>query len=119
MRTSTSSLDPKLVASRCLEAWTSGDFDGARMFLDEHVVFNGPLGRTEGADAYIAGVRGVAQTLQGIEKRRIFGDGEDVCIIYDLLTKSGAIPTAGWYRIRHGVILAVNAFFDARSFGRP
>jgi hypothetical protein len=122
MRTSTSNLDPKLVASRCLEAWTSGDFQGARALLDDHVQFTGPLGHTEGADAYIEGVRGVAETLQGIDCRRVFGDGEDVCIIYDLITKSpsAAIPTAGWYRVRHGRIVAVTAFFDARGFApRP
>ena len=36
--------------------------------------------------------------------------------IYDLVTKTAPapIPTAGWYRVRHGRVVAVNAFFDAR-----
>jgi hypothetical protein len=112
----TTSLDPKLVASRCLEAWTSGDFDGARALLDDHVQFTGPLGHTEGADDYIAGVRGLAKAVKGVEQRRCFGEGEDVCIVYDLVTKTGAgaVSTAGWYRVRHGRIVSINAFFDAR-----
>ena len=118
MATSTSStLDPKLVASRCLEAWSSGDFDAARALLDEHVQFTGPLGHTEGVDDYLEGVRGLAQSIKGVEQRRIFGEGDDVCIVYDLVTKTkaGSVPTAGWYRVRHGRIVAINAFFDARA----
>ena len=113
----TTTLDPKLVASRCLEAWSTGDFDAARALLDEHVQFTGPLGHTEGADDYIEGVRGLAQSLKGIEQRRIFGEGDDVCIVYDLVTKTkaGSVPTAGWYRVRHGRIVSICAFFDARA----
>jgi ketosteroid isomerase-like protein len=112
----TQTLDPKIVASRCLAAWSSGDFDAVRGLLDERVQFTGPLGHTEGADAYIEGVRGFAKTIQSVEQRRVFGDGDDVCIIYDLVTKSAAaaIPTAGWYRVRHGRIVSITAFFDAR-----
>ena len=117
MATSTTTLDPKLVASRCLEAWSSGDFDAARALLDEHVQFTGPLGHTEGIDDYLEGVRGLAQAIKGVEQRRIFGEGDDVCIVYDLVTKTkaGSVPTAGWYRVRHGRIVAINAFFDARA----
>jgi hypothetical protein len=113
----TSTLDPKLVASRCLEAWSSGDFDAARAFLDEHVQFTGPLGHTEGVDDYIEGVRGLARSVKSVEQRRIFGEGDDVCIVYDLVTKTsvGSVPTAGWYRVRHGRIVSINAFFDARA----
>jgi hypothetical protein len=45
-----------------------------------------------------------------------FGEGEDVCIIYDLVTHTptARIPTAGWYRVRDGKIASVRAFFDPR-----
>jgi ketosteroid isomerase-like protein len=113
----TTTLDPKLVASRCLEAWSKGDFDAARALLDEHVQFTGPLGHTEGVDDYIEGVRGLARAITAVEQRRIFGEGDDVCIVYDLVTKTkaGSVPTAGWYRVRHGRIVSINAFFDARA----
>ena len=114
----TTTLDPKLVASRCLEAWSKGDFDAARALLDEHVQFTGPLGHTEGVDDYIEGVRGLAKAVKGVEQRRVFGEGDDVCIVYDLVTKTraGAVPTSAWYRVRHGRIVSINAFFDARAF---
>jgi hypothetical protein len=114
----TSNTEPKNVALRCLEAWSSGDFDAARALLDDHVQFNGPLGHTEGADDYIAGVRGLAEAIDRVEPRRVFGEGDDVCIVYDIVTRPGAapVPSAGWYRVRHGRIVAINAFFDARAF---
>ena len=113
----TSTTDPKLVASRCLAAWSSGDFDAARALLDDHVQFTGPLGHTEGVDDYIEGVRGLAKAIKTIEQRRVFGEGDDVCIVYDLVTRARAVPvpTAGWYRVRHGRVVAITAFFDARA----
>ena len=113
----TSTLDPKLVASRCLEAWSTGDFDAARALLDDHVQFTGPLGHSEGADDYLDGVRGFAKSVKSIEQRRVFGEGDDVCIVYDIVTKgtTHAVPTAGWFRVRHGRIVAINAFFDVRA----
>ena len=51
-----------------------------------------------------------------MEIRRVFQDGDEACVIYDLLTSTppGTIPTAGWYRLRGSKIVAVRAFFDAR-----
>jgi ketosteroid isomerase-like protein len=108
--------DAKTVASTCLQAWSSGDFDTARSLFADDVTFVGPMGHTEGVDAYIEGVRGLKQIVSGTEQRRVFGEGEDVCIIYDLVTTTpaGSLPCAGWYQVRAGKITSVRAFFDAR-----
>ena len=108
--------DTKSIASKCLEAWSSGDFDTARGLFDDDVTFVGPMGQTEGVDAYIEGVRGLKQIVSGTEQQLVFGEGENVCIIYDLVTTTpaGSIPCAGWYRVRDGKITSVRAFFDAR-----
>ena len=99
--------DAKTVASKCLEAWSSGDFDTARGLFDDDVTFVGPMGQTEGVDAYIEGVRGLKQIVSGTEQQLVF---------YDLVTTTpaGSIPCAGWYRVRDGKITSVRAFFDAR-----
>jgi len=42
-------------------------------------------------------------------------DGEDVFIVYDLLTDvADPIPTAGWYRVRDGRIASLRVYFDPR-----
>ena len=112
----TSKDDPKSIATAFLQAWTRGDFDSARALLDEQATFDGPLGHTEGADAYIKGVRGFAKIIRSIEIHQVVAEGDDVCVMYDILTNgtAGSLSTAGWYRVRNGKVLSVRAFFDPR-----
>lgn len=103
------------VATACLLSWSSGDFARTRTLLADEVVFDGPLGHTEGAGEYVAGVRGLKEIVSGVDVHRVVADGGDVCILYDLLTtKFGAIPTMGWYRVVDGAVTSVRAFFDPR-----
>jgi ketosteroid isomerase-like protein len=107
--------DKKQIAVRCLEAWTSGRFASARAVLEEDATFVGPLAKSTGVDEYIEGVRGfVTSMVKGIEVHQVIADGDDVCVMYDLLTNAGAVPSTGWYRIREGKVAAVRAFFDPR-----
>lgn len=108
--------DPMAVASRCLAAWSSGDLETTRSLLDDDVSFTGPLGATDGADAYIEGIQGMVKIVESTEQHRVFGEGEDVCIVYDLVTHAppARVPTAGWYLVRDGRIVSIRAFFDPR-----
>ena len=108
--------DPKTIATRCLAAWSSGDLSTTRVLLDDEVTFVGPLGATEGADAYIEGIQGMVKIVEKVDQHSVFGEGEDVCVIYDLITKrpEARIRTAGWYKVRDGKITSVRAFFDSR-----
>lgn len=110
--------DPASVAAACLEAWTTGDFATTRSLLHDDISFAGPLGATEGADDYVRGVQGLSRIVKGAERRRVIADGDDVCIVYDLVTDTaaGTIPTAGWYHVRDGRIASIRVFFDARPF---
>jgi hypothetical protein len=109
--------DVEFIATDCLHAWTSGDFETARSLLAEDVVFVGPLGAVEGLAACMQGLRELAQFVKGVERKKVISAGDDVCVIYDLLVVSAPpVPTAGWYHIREGKIDSVRAFFDARLF---
>jgi ketosteroid isomerase-like protein len=61
--------DPKAIASRCLAAWSSGDLDTTRSLLGDDVTFTGPLGATEGADAYIEGIQAMVRIVERAEQR--------------------------------------------------
>ena len=55
--------------------------------------------------------------MTGAERQKVFVDGDDVCVIYDL--KTAPVPrsrTCEWYRVRRGKIAAVSVIFDARPF---
>ncbi|HEV7556775.1 MAG TPA: nuclear transport factor 2 family protein [Kofleriaceae bacterium] len=111
--------NPEL-AKRLLVAWTSGEPQRARALLRDDVEFNGPLGVTKGADQYVEGVTGFAKEIDRVDVHNMFGDGEDVCLVYDLVTKAGAkIPTAGVYKVVDGKIASVRAYFDPRPLIKP
>lgn len=101
------------IAKQLLLAWTSGDWQTTRDTLADDVEFVGPLGTTRGADAYIKGIREFAAMIERVDIQRAFGDGDDVCVIYDLVAKSGAkCPPAGHYRVVDGKVALVRAYFD-------
>jgi len=107
--------DAKQTALDCLEAWSSGDLERARELLHDDVTFVGPLGATEGRDAYVEGVTRLREVVTGVEVTRAVAEGDDVAISYDLLTSvAGVLPTVGWYEVRDGLVTSVRAYFDPR-----
>jgi ketosteroid isomerase-like protein len=105
------------VAEEFFDAWTSKDFDRARGLVHDDVSFEGPIDSFGDADSYLASLRQLAHIVTGTEKQKVFVDGDDVCVIYDL--KTGPVPstrTCEWYRIRDGKVASVSVIFDARPF---
>jgi hypothetical protein len=83
--------------------------------LAENVTFDGPMGHTDGADDYVAGVAQMADTVTGFALKKVIADGDDVCIMYDLSTPVGSLSTVGWYHFaKDDKIDAVRAYFDPR-----
>ena len=80
--------DPKTVADRFLTAWTTGDFGTARSLLHDDVSFSGPIDRFDNADAYLGALKGLSQIVKAAEEQKVFVDGNDVCVIYDLVTNT-------------------------------
>ena len=105
--------DHAKLAATLLRGWTSGDFESARATLATDVEFHGPLGKTAGADKYIEGVRGFANLIDRADVTMTISEGDNVVLIYDLVTKDGKrLPTAGHYVIRNGKVASVRAYFD-------
>jgi ketosteroid isomerase-like protein len=109
--------DAVQVAEEFFGAWTGKDFNHARALLHDDLSFQGPIDTFDDADAYMQAIQGLSQIVVGAEKRKVFVDGDDVCIIYDLKTAPvPSAPTAEWYRVRDGRIVSIRVFFDARPF---
>jgi ketosteroid isomerase-like protein len=109
--------DAKHVAGRFFDAWTTKDFEQARELLHDDVSFEGPIDTFQDADSYLASLRQLSGIVTGAEKQKVFVDGDDICVIYDL--KTAPVPssrTCEWYRVRDGRIASVSAVFDARPF---
>ena len=93
----------------------SGDFATTRALLSDDVTFAGPMAATEGADDYVSGVERMSEMVTGVELQRLIVEGDDVCIMYDLLAEeAGPLHTVGWYHFRDDKIDSVRAYFDPR-----
>lgn len=110
-----SGFDAAAIATKCLGAWTSGDLATARSLLRDDVSFVGPFGTNQGVEGYVAQLEGLSKIVRGAEQQKVIVDGDDVCVLYDLLTvPAGPLPTSSWYHIADGKIDAVRTYFDAR-----
>jgi ketosteroid isomerase-like protein len=109
--------DAGQVAGDFFGAWTTGDFSRARELLQDDVWFTGPIGTVSDAGSYIASPRQLSGISTGVGKQKVFADGDDVCVIYDLTT--APVPssrTCEWYQVRDGKVASVSVVFDARPF---
>jgi SnoaL-like protein len=109
--------DAAQVADGFFTAWTTKNFDRARSLLHDDVLFEGPIDSFRDAHSYVASLRQLSGIVTGAETQKVFADGDDVCVIYDL--KTVPVPssrTCEWYRVRNGKIASVSVVFDARPF---
>ncbi len=107
-------------ASRCLEALTSGDRETTRSLLSDDVSFDGPMGHTEGVDAYIRGLGQMALVTESVELHKAIVNDDEVCIMYDLMAGPvGPLPAVNWFHFSGGRIDAVRAYFDPRPLSAP
>ena len=99
-------------------AFDDKDFDTAREHLADDLDFSGPIDDFDNADDYIEAIKGLSQIVTGTNTRRVFVDGDDVCVVYDLktITPAGDVPVAEWYHVEDGTISMIRVFFDARPF---
>jgi ketosteroid isomerase-like protein len=105
------------VAETFFAAWTTKDFDRARALLHDDLSFQGPIDTFSDADSYLRAIQDLGQIVIGVDRHKVFVDGDDVCVIYDLKTTPvPSSPVAEWYQVRGGKIASIRVFFDARPF---
>ncbi len=99
-------------------AVATGDFAAARRLVHDDMTFQGPFEQFTSPDPYFASLQKLSGVIERIEPRRVFVDGDDVCVLYEMVTKTpaGTAFIAEWYRVERGKIAAVRAVFDARPF---
>lgn len=96
-------------------AWQAGDFEKARGYLADDVVFDSPFGRETTAEAVIGQYAGFSQVLTGSTRElAAFGDGEGALLMYELPTSVfGTQVCASRYVVREGRIAAETLVYDA------
>ena len=103
-----------------LDALAGRDFDRARTYLaDSGFRYRGPVSAIDGADAYMQDISRVWPILEGIERRKTFISGNEVCDILNIKTRMSDLritPLVHWATVESGKIITVEVFYDAREY---
>jgi hypothetical protein len=106
------------VVHRFHTAVGAGDFTTARKLLHDDLSFQGPIDTFDMADDYVAALQKLSAIVKGVDVKKQFVDGNDVCVLYDLITNTpaGTSFVSEWFRVEEDRIAAIRVVFDARPF---
>ena len=101
-----------------LRAFYAGDREMARRYLADHLVFSGPSASFSSADQFLRASAHVAKSVSTVQPRRVFVDGQDVAIFYQLVLDQapGSIEIADWYQLDGEVITSIRTILDTAPF---
>ena len=108
----------KQVALEYIEACGRKDYDTVSRLLSPSLTFVGPGNALTGAAQYLAVLRRLGPVWKRSDVKKVFVDGDEVCVIYDFVTDTpaGAVPLVEWLRVEDGRIASVMLFFDRVTF---
>lgn len=95
------------------------DYKAARIYMsDEPFSFRGPLASHDKPEGLLKDLEQLHHIVKEVEMRKIFVDGNDVCLLYDLTTTAPAVKsfTCDWYRVDNEKITSIRVVFDARPY---
>jgi len=99
----------KEIVLNFINALNEEDFDSARTYLNEDMVFDGVLGHRDGADIYMKDMKFKYKI------KKAFIDGDDVCLLYNIdMGGKEKIFTCGRYQLQNDKIKKLKVVFDPR-----
>lgn len=108
------------VVSEYLDAFASGDFEGARQLVADDFSFAGPMVQVEGSEGFFAASAPLVPIVRGFRMLRQWEEGDEVCSIYELRMESpagaGSVVMAEWNRLRDGRVASSRLIFDTAAF---
>ena len=90
------------------------DYDSARNWLGDNVLVKVPAGEAfRSPDEFLS----MMQKQRGqYDIKKVFVDGDDVCLLYDFITKTVTTFFSSWYKVKDGKIISIQTVFDPRPF---
>jgi hypothetical protein len=101
----------KEIVLSCVNAINAENFKTARTYAADDMKFDGVLGSRNGAEAYF---KDMEQMRLKYEIKKVFVDGDDVCLLYDLGMSGLNLFCVGWYHVKDGKINSLKVVFDPR-----
>lgn len=100
-----------------IRAMESKDYAAVRGYLSDSVFIKGPAGEAfRSPDEFIAMMK---QQNGRYSIKKVFADGNDVCLLYDFVTPKAAVFFCSWYQVQGGKIASIQTVFDPRAFAPP
>ena len=109
--------DSRTVVESYISALDRQSYDEALEHLHERVRIRGPAGETFGKPLDF--IEMLRKYKGKYDIKKIFVDGGDVCVLYDLMTSGPTVFMSSWYQVREGKIVSIQTLFDPRAFGPP
>ncbi|SRR5713226_1672305 len=108
----------KGIVEKFQAALGKGDWAAARQCLHDNLSFQGPIDAFDKADHYMEAIKKLHPIVERIDLKKLFVDGNDVCILYDMVTKTpvGTAFIAEWLQVKGDKIVGIRVVFDARPF---
>lgn len=105
------------VVQKYQEATGKGDFGAARKLVRDDLSFHGPIDQFDKPEPLFEALKTLLPMVERIEVRKVFVDGNDVCVLYDMVIKtSGTELIVEWFKVRDDKIASIRVVFDARPF---
>jgi hypothetical protein len=92
----------------------SQKYDAVRPYLSEKIRIWGPGGETFSKSEEFIGM--LSQYHGKYDLKKVFWDGDDVCVLYNLITPVATVFMSSWYQIKEGKITSIQTIFDPRQF---
>jgi YHS domain-containing protein len=98
-----------------LDAVYAGDAVTARRCLADQFSFVGPAVSINDPDQYLRATEHAARAVRRVDKCKVFVDGQDVCVFYDLRLDHAAVDSvsvAEWYHLEDDRIASIRTILD-------
>jgi limonene-1,2-epoxide hydrolase len=106
--------DPREIVMSYIKALDDQDYDSARKWLGDNVLVKGPAGEAfRSPDEFISMMRNQRGRY---DIKKVFVDGDDVCLLYDFIAKTVTVFFSSWYKVKDGKIVSIQTVFDPRPF---
>ena len=93
------------------------NYEEAMSYLDGNVRIKGPAGETFGKPLDF--VEMLRKYRGRYDVKKVFVDGDDVCVLYDLSTTGPTVYMSSWYQVKERKIVSIQTVFDPRAFDSP
>lgn len=106
--------DLKALALDYLDAVGKKELDRLDGLLAPDLAFRGPSMTRSTARDFVGALARLGAIHVRNDVRRVFVDGDDVCVIYDFVTDTpvGALPMIEWLHFRDGRIGSIDLYYD-------